>query len=68
MRIIRKKGSGKRIPATGIHVVPKHIKRYTIWKIVKTAIVLDDTDSTKDAWGPSNTLQRLQTSQVSATS
>lgn len=49
MIISMKKGSGKRIPAIGIHVTPKHSMRYANWKRVNTAISLKGTNSTKDA-------------------
>lgn len=58
MIIRRKNGNGNRIPAIGIHVTPKHSRRYTNWSIVKIAICLKGTDSTKDAWTPSKTLPK----------
>ena len=58
MLIRMKKGKGNKIPAIGIHVMPKHTRRYTNWKIVKIAIFSKGTDSTKDAWTPSSTLPK----------
>lgn len=52
----RKNGKGKRMPAIGIQVTPKHNSKYTNWKIVKLAMYLNGTDSTKDACTPSMTL------------
>lgn len=45
----KKNGSGNNIPAIGIHVTPKQIKRYTTWKIVNIAMYLKGTDSTNEA-------------------
>lgn len=44
-----KNGNGNNIPAIGIHVTPKQSRRYRNWKIVKTAMDLKGTDSTKEA-------------------
>lgn len=41
--------NGKRTPAIGIHVIPKQTSKYTVWKIVNAAIVLNGTVSTKVA-------------------
>jgi len=58
MLIIKKNGKGKRIPAIGIQVTPKHSRRYNIWKIVKPAIALKGTVSTNETWSPSKILPR----------
>lgn len=49
MGMRRKNGNGNNIPAMGIHVTPKQRSRYMNWKIVKAAINLKGTDSTKEA-------------------
>ena len=56
MIISRKNGKGNNIPAMGIHVTPKHTRRYTNWNRVNMKIYLKGTDSTNEAWTPSNTL------------
>lgn len=58
MDIIKKNGKGNSIPAIGIHVTPKQIKRYTNWKAVKAAIYLNGTSSTNEAWRLCKTLQK----------
>lgn len=45
----RKNGKGNKIPAIGIHVIPKQTRKYTNWKIVNMAMYLNGTDSTKEA-------------------
>lgn len=57
MLMRRKNGKGKRMPAIGIQVTPKTTSKYTNWNIVKIAMHLNGTDSAKDAWTPSRTLQ-----------
>jgi hypothetical protein len=47
--INKKKGKGNNIPAMGIHVTPKQIKKYTHWKTVNKTMYLKGTDSTKEA-------------------
>lgn len=49
--------NGNMTPAIGTQVSPKHISKYTVWKIVNIAIVLKGTVSTKVAWYSSRTLQ-----------
>lgn len=61
MAIRMKNGKGKRIPATGIHVIPKHNIKYANWKRVKMAIDLNGTVSIYEAWTPSITLSTMAT-------
>lgn len=56
MLIRRKKGNGNKIPAIGIHVTPKQIRKYTSWRSVNVAMYLNGTDSTNEAWTSSRTL------------
>jgi hypothetical protein len=56
MLISRKNGKGNNIPATGIHVTPKQMRRYANWKSVNIEICLKGTFSTNEAWGASNIL------------
>lgn len=49
MLMRRKNGKGKRMPAIGIQVTPKTRSKYRNWKVVKIAMYLNGTDSTKDA-------------------
>lgn len=44
-----KNGSGNKIPAIGIQVMPKQTSKYTNWKIVNVAMYLKGTKSTKEA-------------------
>ena len=54
-----KNGKGKRIPAIGIHVTPKHNMKYANWKRVNMVIDLNGTMSTNEAWTPSFTLSTM---------
>lgn len=49
MLVRRKNGKGNSIPAIGIHVIPKHRRKYTHWKSVKMSMYLNGTVSTKEA-------------------
>lgn len=62
MLIRRKNGSGKSIPAIGIHVMPKQMRRYANWKSVNNMMYLNGTDSTNEAWNSSRTLPRKNSS------
>lgn len=59
MLMRRKNGKGNKIPAIGIHVTPKHTRKYTSWKSVNIAMDLNGTNSTNEAWTPSNTLPKV---------
>ena len=49
MLMRRKNGKGNNIPAIGIHVTPKHNRKYTNWKSVNIAMYLYGTNSTNEA-------------------
>lgn len=49
MLMRRKNGKGNSIPAIGIHVTPKHTRKYTNWNMVNIAMYLNGTDSTNEA-------------------